>query len=81
MRNFGNTSGMRVILFFENIQNLNEISKMQQKIEKYISNEGHLFLKNVQNLNDISKMQQKIEEKFFVFQILASEFVALYCLY
>ena len=40
---------------------------MQQKIEKYISNEGHLFLKNVQNLNDISKMQQKIEEKFFVF--------------
>ena len=54
---------------------------MQQKIEKYISNEGHLFLKNVQNLNDISKMLQNIEEKFFVFQILASELVALYCLY
>ena len=30
--NFGNTLGMRVILYFENVQNLNEISKMQQKI-------------------------------------------------
>ena len=34
VRNFGNTSAMRVILFFENVQNLNEISKMQQKIEQ-----------------------------------------------
>ena len=51
--NFGNTSAMRVILFDENVQNLNEISKMQQKFEK----------------------------KFFVFQIIASELVALNCLY
>ena len=34
VRNFGNTSAMRVILFFENVQNLNEIAKMQQKIQK-----------------------------------------------
>ena len=32
--NFGNKSAMRVIFFYENVQNLGEISKMQQKIEK-----------------------------------------------
>ena len=26
-------------------------------------------------------MKKKIEEKFFVFQIIPSDFVALYCLY
>ena len=34
VRNFENTSAMRVIIFDENVKNLNEISKMQQKIEK-----------------------------------------------
>ena len=34
VRNFGNKSGMSVILFFENVQNLKEIAKMQQKIQK-----------------------------------------------
>ena len=29
----------------------------------------------------ISKMQEKIQEKFFVFEIIASELVALNCLY
>ena len=29
----------------------------------------------------ISKMQEKIEEKFSVFEIIASELVALNCLY
>ena len=29
----------------------------------------------------ISKMQEKIGEKFFVFEIIASELVALNCLY
>ena len=52
VRNFGNTSAMSVILLFGKVQNLNEISKMPQKIEK----------------------------KFFVFEILASELVALNCL-
>ena len=33
VRNFGNTSAMSVILFFENVQNLNEISKLQEKID------------------------------------------------
>ena len=36
VRHFGNTSGVRVILFFENVQNLNEISKMQKKIAKKV---------------------------------------------
>ena len=30
---------------------------------------------------DISKMQEKIEENFSVFEIIASELVALNCLY
>ena len=34
VRNLGNTSATRVNLFFENVQNLNEISKMQKKIAK-----------------------------------------------
>ena len=29
----------------------------------------------------ISKMQEKIHKKFFVFEIIASELVALNCLY
>ena len=29
----------------------------------------------------ISKMQEKIEEKFSVFEVIASELVALNCLY
>ena len=29
----------------------------------------------------ISKMQEKIEEKFSIFEIIASELVALNCLY
>ena len=32
--NLGTTSAMRVIFFFENVQNLMEISKMQRKSEK-----------------------------------------------
>ena len=32
--NLGNTSAMKVIFFFENVQNLIYISKMQRKIEK-----------------------------------------------
>ena len=43
--------------------------------------EGHLFFENVPNLMQISKMQEKIEKKFFVFEIIASELVALNCLY
>ena len=34
VRNFGNTSAVRVIFLFENIQNLIDISKMQEEIEK-----------------------------------------------
>ena len=34
VRNFGNTSAVRIIFLFENIQNLIYISKMQEEIEK-----------------------------------------------
>ena len=51
------------------------------KIRKNISNEGHPFLENVKNLIKILKMQKKIEKKFFVFEIIASELIALNCLY
>ena len=34
VRNFGNTKSMRVIFFFQNIQNLLYISNMEQKIQK-----------------------------------------------
>ena len=43
--------------------------------------EGHLFFENVQNLMQISKMQEKIEKKHFDFEIIASELVALNCVY
>ena len=43
--------------------------------------EGHLFFENVQNLMQISKMQEKIEKKLFVFEIIASELVALNIVY
>ena len=48
---------------------------------KYISYEGHLFLENVQNLIKILKMQKTILKKPFVFEIIASEFIALNSLY
>ena len=38
------------------------------------------FFANVENLMKISKMQEKIEKKLFVFEINASELVALSCL-
>ena len=39
------------------------------------------FFENVENLNYISNMQKKIQKKFFVFEIISSELVALNCLY
>ena len=39
-----------------------------------------LFFANVQDLMKISKMQEKIENKLFVFEVIASEIVALNCL-
>ena len=39
------------------------------------------FFEKVQNLMKISKMQRKIDKKFFVFEIIVSELVALNCLY
>ena len=53
VRNFGKKSAMRAYLFFENVLNFMQISKMQEKIDK----------------------------KLFVFEIIASELVALNCLY
>ena len=49
--------------------------------QKEISYEGHLFFENVLNLMQISKMQKKMDKKLFVFEIIASELVALNCLY
>ena len=34
VRNFGHTKPLTLIFFFQNVQNLRYISKMQQKIEK-----------------------------------------------
>ena len=48
---------------------------------KEISYEGHLFFENIPNLMHISKMQKKYRKKLFVFEIIASELVALNCLY
>ena len=38
------------------------------------------FFPNVQDLMQISKKQEKIENKLLVFEIIASELVALNCL-
>ena len=38
------------------------------------------FFSDVENLMEISKMQEKIQKKLFVFEIIASELVALNCL-
>ena len=48
---------------------------------KYISYEGHLFSENVKHMRYISKMQKKIDKKFFLFERIASELVALNSLY
>ena len=39
------------------------------------------FFGNVQNLMGISEIQRKIEKKYFVFEVIVSELVALICLY
>ena len=51
------------------------------EFRKYISYEGHRFFDNVQNLIDFKNEKKKIQEFFFVFEIIASELVALNCLY
>ena len=58
-------------------RHLSNHSFWSRYFQKYISYEGHLFLANVENLIYILKMQKKIQKKFFVFQIIASELVAL----
>ena len=42
IRNFGNTSAMRVIVLFQSVQNFMYISKMQKKIGE----KGYWFLDN-----------------------------------
>ena len=44
---------------------------------KYLSYKGNLFFQNVQNLILVPKTQKKIQKRLFVFQIIASEFIAL----
>ena len=39
------------------------------------------FFENIQDLIQISKMSPEIQKKCFVFDIIASEFVSLNCLY
>ena len=46
-----------------------------------MSYEGHIFFENVLNLMQILEMQKKMDKKVFVFEIIASELVALNCLY
>ena len=47
---------------------------------KGISYERHLFFENISNLIQISKILEKVHKKVFVFEIIASELVALNCL-
>ena len=51
------------------------------EVQKYISYTGHLFFENVQNWIYVSEMQERIEKKFFVSEIIASEDIAITCLY
>ena len=46
-----------------------------------MSYEGLVFLANVYSLIEVLIMQKKIEKRFFVFEIIASELIPLYCLY
>ena len=47
---------------------------------KKISYEASLIFENVLNLMQISKTEEKIAKKLFIFEISASELVALNCL-
>ena len=51
------------------------------EFRKYISYKGYPFLKYLENLTYILKMPKKFQKKFFVFQIIASDLVALNSLY
>ena len=48
---------------------------------KEISYKADLFFENVLNFMQISKIQEKIEKNYCIFEIIASEMVALNCLY
>ena len=48
---------------------------------KKINYQGHLFFENVQDLIQIYKMQEKVGKRLFVFELNASELVALNCLF
>ena len=63
---------------FGNISN--HVFRIAQ-FRKSISSGGHLFFETVQNLMYIFKVSENIEEKPFFFVIIASELVALNCLY
>ena len=51
------------------------------EVQKDNSYEGHLFFENVQNWIEISKMLKKIQKIFFVSEIIASESIAINCVY
>ena len=51
------------------------------EVQKDNSYEVHLFFENVQNWIEISKMLKKIQKIFFVSEIIASESIAIYCVY
>ena len=46
-----------------------------------MSYDTQLFFENVQYLIQMSKLQKKIQKKFFGSEIIASELIALNCLY
>ena len=56
---------------------------MSPYVENFISYEGHLFFQNVKNLIQISEMQKKKKKrkKVSLSEIIASEDVAINCLY
>ena len=54
---------------------------LSPKFREYMTYEGHSLLENVWNLIEIFKKQKNNGENVFVFETIASELVALNCLY
>ena len=70
IRKYGNSAVVQIATVFESVYHV--------ACQSY---DGHLFFENISNLMHISQILQKIHKKAFIFEIIASELVALNCLY
>ena len=55
VRNFGKTSAIRMILFFQNIQDLIKISKVEEQIEKNFFVSGMIASDRLSEVTSIKK--------------------------